>query len=173
LEVLLSTINWSSEKRKISELNPAPYNPRQLTEKQSADLTNSLDKFSLADPIVINANNTIIGGHQRINILKTRGIEEVDVRVPNRLLDEQEERELNLRLNKNLGEFNFDALTEFDKDLLQVVGFTPEELAYYFDVHPFDVGGNESEQNIIKKTFAVCPECGHEFEIKVRKPKKK
>lgn len=67
-------IKWHSEKRKIAELNPAPYNPRQMTEKQAKDLGTSLERFGLADPIVINLNNTIIGGHQRINILAVWGL---------------------------------------------------------------------------------------------------
>jgi hypothetical protein len=132
--VILEKPIWSSEKRKIAELNAAPYNPRQLTEKQAHDLTNSLDKFSLAEPIVINANNVIIGGHQRINILRAQGAEEVDVRVPNRLLDEQEERELNLRLNKNQGMWDFDALANMDEEMLLAVGFGPGELDDIFQL---------------------------------------
>jgi hypothetical protein len=122
-------ITWHSESRKIAELNPAPYNPRYLTEKQAKDITNSLDEFGLADPIVINLNNTIIGGHQRINILKAQGVLDVDVRVPNRLLTEQEERRLNLRLNKNSGSWDFDALANFnDVSELIDLGFSEQEL---------------------------------------------
>mgnify|MGYP001604969358 FL=1 len=98
----MEKIIWRNEKRKLAELNPATYNPRQLTEKQAADLAKSLERFALADPIVINANNTIIGGHQRINILRQRNPDqEVDVRLPSRLLSAEEEQELNIRLNKN------------------------------------------------------------------------
>ena len=128
----MSKIEWKSEKRLLKDLIPAPYNPRQLTEKQAADLNTSLTKFNLADPIVINQDNKIIGGHQRINILKTQGVTEVDVRVPQRLLTEDEEKELNLRLNKNLGEWDFDALANFDEEMLQSVGFTEEELMLNF-----------------------------------------
>ena len=121
-------IQWHNEKRTISELNPAKYNPRRLTDKQVKDLDTSLQRFNLADPIVINKNNTIIGGHQRINILKTKGINEVDVRVPDKELTEEQEKELNLRLNKNLGEWDYDLLADFDEDLLKDVGFESEEL---------------------------------------------
>lgn len=84
----MERITWSNEKRKISDITPANYNPRQLTEKQAKDLNTSLERFNLADPVIINADNTIIGGHQRINILKQRGAVEVDVRVPSRQLTE-------------------------------------------------------------------------------------
>jgi DNA modification methylase len=125
-------ITWNNEKRNISDLNPAVYNPRKLTKKQAEQLTKSLDKFSLADPIVINKNNTIIGGHQRINILKAKNIIEVDVRVPDRRLTDEEEKELNLRLNKNLGEWDFDLLKGFDENLLTDIGFDTKELDKIF-----------------------------------------
>jgi len=130
-------LTWQTEKRKISELNPAPYNPRRLTEKQAKDLGISLERFNLAEPIVINIDNTIIGGHQRIKILKEKygndGFE-VDVRVPSRMLTKEEEKELNLRLNKNLGEFDLDALANFDEKLLGEVGFESEELDKIFQL---------------------------------------
>ncbi len=123
---------WHNEKRKIADLNPADYNPRIMTQRQAEDLTISIEKFAMADPIVINLDNTIIGGHMRINVLKTKAVEEVDCRVPNRLLTKPEERELNLRLNKNMGEFNWDMLANMDEDLLKNVGFTIDELAGIF-----------------------------------------
>jgi len=135
-------IVWHTEKRKISELIPAEYNPRQATEKQWKDLEKSLEKFNLADPIVINKNNRVIGGHFRLKILQAKGVEEVDVRVPNRLLTEEEERELNLRLNKNLGEWDLDKLANFDEELLKDVGFSQEELDEIFGLEiddSFDV----------------------------------
>lgn len=129
-------IVWKNETRKIADLLPAEYNPRQLTEKQAKDLDTSLTRFNLADPIIINADNKIIGGHQRINILKQRGAVEVDVRVPSRQLTEHEEKELNLRLNKNLGEWDFDLLAGFDKEMLLDVGFDSAELDKMFQLEP-------------------------------------
>lgn len=127
-------IVWKNERRKIADLIPAPYNPRQLTEKQAKNLNDSISKFDLCDPIVINANNTVIGGHQRLNILKTKSVDEVDVRVPDRLLDDSEERELNVRLNKNLGEWDFDALANFDEEMLKDIGFEMKELDRIFQL---------------------------------------
>src|SRR3990167_3063082 len=137
MNLMQASIIWHSQKRKISELKPAPYNPRELTEKQAQDLATSLELFNLAEPIVINQNNTIVGGHQRINILKAKYGDngtEVDVRVPNRLLTKDEEVELNLRLNKNLGQWNFDALANFDEELLKDVGFESQELDKIFQL---------------------------------------
>lgn len=132
------SIVWSNEKRKISDLIPAEYNPRHITEKQAKDLKASLDKFSLADPLVINADNKIIGGHQRYFILKAAGDIEVDVRVPNRQLTGDEEKELNIRLNKNLGEWDFEKLATFDVDFLKDIGFDGIEIDKIFGVEEDD-----------------------------------
>jgi len=130
------SIKWLNEQRNISDLIPADYNPRKLTEKQAKDLSTSIDRFDLVDPIVINTDNKIIGGHQRIKILLDNGVSTVDVRVPNKKLTEKQEKELNLRLNKNLGEWDFDLLADFDMDVLMDVGFDSAELDSIFEVEP-------------------------------------
>lgn len=130
----MDKLSWRSEKRQISELIPAAYNPRKLSEDQQKQLNLSLEKFDVADPIIINADNKIIGGHQRIAVLKTRGISEIDVRVPSRQLTEDEEKELNLRLNKNTGDWDFDLLSNFDEDMLKDVGFSSKELDKIFQL---------------------------------------
>jgi ParB-like chromosome segregation protein Spo0J len=82
------TITWRNEKRKIRDLVPFSANPRQITEKQAQDLKASLERFGVVAPIIINTNNTIIGGHQRTKILEALIDVEpdylVDVRVPDR-----------------------------------------------------------------------------------------
>ncbi len=75
-------IKWSTAKRKVKDLKPCEWNPRQATEKQTQDLTKSIEKFNLADPLIINTDNVLIGGHFRLKVLKDKGIAEVDVRVP-------------------------------------------------------------------------------------------
>jgi len=140
----MDPISWHNEKRKIIELKPAEYNPRQATEKDVHDLNASLEKFNLADPIIINKNNTVIGGHFRLRILQQRGVTEVDVRVPDRELNPEEERQLNLRLNKNNGQWDFDALANFDEEMLKDCGFDPVELDRIFQL---DLGKAEKADN--------------------------
>lgn len=127
-------ITWTTKKRRLDQLEPAPYNPRQASEKEKHDLMQSIERFDLADPLVINRNNRIIGGHFRYAILKEKGPLdlEVDVRVPDRLLSEAEERELNLRLNKNSGSWDWDALANFDEEMLIDVGFDAPQLDTVF-----------------------------------------
>jgi DNA modification methylase len=126
-------IEWHNEKRAIKDLVPYVANPRQITEKQAKDLKASLERFGVADPIIINTDNTIIGGHQRKKILETlMGVDpdyEIDVRIPDRELGIDEMRELNVRLNKNQGEWNFDTLANnFDLDDLLDWGFEKSDL---------------------------------------------
>lgn len=125
----MSDLSWTTEVRAIKELIPASYNPRQLTAKQAKELRKSLQKFNVVEPPAINQDGTIISGHQRLALLADIGIADVEVRVPNRQLTPDEEKELNLRMNQNRGEFDFDALANnFDIDFLKEVGFDDKEL---------------------------------------------
>lgn len=122
----------------IGDLLPAPYNPRKWTEKAIADITASIKKFGFVDPIIANSaperHNIVIGGHFRLKVAKDLGYETVPV-VYVSVPDEETERELNLRLNKNLGAWDFDALAGFGEDLLKIVGFEEFELENIFDLN--------------------------------------
>ena len=150
--------------RKPSELNPAPYNPRELTEKQHADLRDSLLTFGLVDPILVNSNperkDIVIGGHQRLRIAQELAYETVPTVELN--LTEAEERELNVRLNLNTGQWDFDELANsFDMDELVDWGFSK-----------FDLGTHGSEEEdketprVEEKPLIECPQCGHKFDEK-------
>lgn len=117
----------------ITQLEKAEYNPRTLKENQYKDLKVSIEKFGLVQPLVVNChkkrNNVIIGGHQRYIICNELGISKVPVIWVK--LDQEEEKELNIRLNKNTGEFDFDALANyFDTDELLEWGFQGWELGF-------------------------------------------
>jgi ParB-like chromosome segregation protein Spo0J len=59
-------IKWSVETRKLSDLKAYEKNPRKITETGLNDLIKSLELFGVAEPIVINRDDTIIGGHARV-----------------------------------------------------------------------------------------------------------
>jgi ParB-like chromosome segregation protein Spo0J len=151
-------IIWKNETRKVSELIPSDYNPRKLSDEQKGQIKKSLEKFNLADPIIINLDNKIIGGHQRIKVLLELGVEEIDVRVPNRQLTEEEEKELNLRLNKNTGEWDLGKLIDFDKEFLKIIGFSDNELSGLFN--------EQEEEN--KNTRTIVFTVSKEEEIFIR-----
>jgi len=116
--------------RKVADLVPADYNPRKLTRKERADITASIERFGLVDPIIVNTypgrENVIVGGHQRVKIAEDMGITEVPVRLV--YLSEKRERELNIRLNKNTGEWDWDLLeAQFATDELVAWGFSEED----------------------------------------------
>lgn len=118
---------------KIIDLKPADYNPRKLTKDQHRDLTESIKRFGLVDPIIVNQHagreNVVVGGHQRLKIAQEQGFEEVPVVYVD--LDEEREKELNLRLNKNLGEWDWDSLANnFDVNVLKDIGFTNNDLGF-------------------------------------------
>ena len=124
----MKKITWTTERRKVRSLTPASYNPRTISDKERADLADSIREYGEAEPVVINRDGRLIGGHQRVSIHLDMGTEEMDVRVPSRQLTLEEEMRLNLRLNRNTGQWDFKKLAEFDSELLGDVGFTEDEL---------------------------------------------
>jgi len=117
--------------REINSLIFAEYNPRQLTKDQYQNLKDSISRFGLVDPIIVNKNkerkNIIIGGHQRVKVAKDMDIEFVPVLEVD--LTYEKERELNIRLNKNTGEWDMDILiNNFDEDILKDIGWTDLEI---------------------------------------------
>ena len=112
--------------KQINDLIFAEYNPRQLSDTQYKHLKDSISRFGLVDPIIINKNkdrkDIIIGGHQRVKVARTMGINEVPcVEID---LTYDREKELNVRLNKNTGDWDFDILNEaFEIEQLLDWGF--------------------------------------------------
>jgi DNA modification methylase len=120
-------------------------NPRQLSKHDAEHLKKSLDGFGVADPLIINTDNRIIGGHMRRRVLLQNGAKPtdlVDVRVPSRPLTEREAEELGIRLNRNSGDWDFDALANgFEMDDLIEWGFSEKELT------GFDFGSDDPDED--------------------------
>ena len=117
--------------RKISELIPAEYNPRYISDEQLGHLKASIQRFEAVEPVLVNMHpdrkNIIISGHQRIKAAKSLGMTEFPCVELN--LDRDKERELNIRMNKNTGGWDWDELANhFDTEELTEWGFTEEEL---------------------------------------------
>jgi len=121
--------------RAVGDLKPADYNPRKLSEPQRRQIEESLKRFGFVDPVIVNTypgrEGVIVGGHQRCKVAKALGFSQVPcVEV---WLSLEQERELNVRLNKNTGEWDIEALREhFEAADLKVFGFDDNELKGIF-----------------------------------------
>lgn len=125
---------WHTEQRKPIDLLPYKNNPRKMSETMRINLEESLKKFNLAEIPVINLDNTLIAGHQRVKALITlnRGEEPIDVRVPNRQLTIDELEEYNIASNKVTGDWDNEKLRLFKKETLEKAGFSQTELEKIF-----------------------------------------
>lgn len=127
----MTEITWTLRTFQISDLTDYAKNPRMLSKEQFAHLKKSMDKFGLIDKPIINADaaHTVIGGHQRLHVLRSEGVKAVECWYPSRELDEREVEELNIRLNKNTGSWEMDILAnQWDVGDLLEWGFKGYEL---------------------------------------------
>lgn len=119
----------------IADLKASTYNPRQHTPEAMATLKESIKRFDVVDPVIANnapgRENVLIGGHMRLKALQEMGVEKVPV-VYLSIPDIEKEKELNIRLNKNTGEFDLALLATFDESFLTDVGFNTEDLDEIF-----------------------------------------
>jgi len=120
-----------------SSLRSPNYNPRKWSEETTTQLEESIKRFGLVDPIIVNSalnrRGIIIGGNFRWTVVKKLGIKEVPVVYLN-IPDVEKEKELNLRLNKNLGEWNWDLLAGFEENFLAGIGFSSEDMDEIFGI---------------------------------------
>ena len=151
---------------KLTELNPAKYNPRKELkpgDKEFEKLKNSIENFGYVELIVVNEGNknTVISGHQRLNVLKHLGKTEAECVVVN--LDEASEKALNIAMNKVTGEWNEQLLADLIVDLqnvnfdLDLTGFEVPEIEQLMSkVHDKNVKENDFDvDNELKKpTFS-------------------
>jgi ParB-like chromosome segregation protein Spo0J len=146
------------EKKKISDLIPAPYNPRQSTAKQEKHLKESLEKFGLVEPIIFNKQTGyIVGGHFRVRELKKLGINEIECVIVD--LNEADEKELNIRLNANTGSWDWDTLAN-DWDVVDLE-------AWGLDIPQFDTVDEQEMEDLsdkIKSMFKIEVICKDEQE---------
>ena len=142
---------------KLTDIVPARYNPRKITNEEYNKLSHSINQYGLVDPIIINLNNNhIIGGHQRYDILMESYMAgdkdyETLTRIKNgdigwvfpdeklKVKDLNHEKSLNIMLNKVQGGWDLDKLQDLFNDLsiegidLSLTGFDKEEIKNVFD----------------------------------------
>ena len=147
-------MNYEQNTLPVSDLKQSDYNPRQISANDYDALKDSISKFGMAEPLVVNSykgrEGIVIGGHQRLRACIDLGIKEVPCFIVP--LPEEDERELNIRLNRNHGEFDFDALANhFDAGDLMDWGMTARELD--LDLTMPEDGEEEEPQRKKEKKF--------------------
>lgn len=123
------------QKIKIESLKPAEYNPRKDLKPEDEEyqkIKKSITEFGYVAPVIVNSNMTVIGGHQRLKVLKELGYTEVECVVVD--LDQEKEKALNIALNKISGDWDNDKLEELLAELKQtdidmdITGFSFDEV---------------------------------------------
>ena len=119
----------------LKELKPAAYNPRKKLKKGDKEyekIKQSLLKFGYVDPIIVNEDLTVIGGHQRLTVLKDLDYETAKCVIVD--LPKEDEKALNIALNKITGQWDDALLADLLLDLqesdfnLDLTGFEPPEI---------------------------------------------
>ena len=119
----------------LKELKPAAYNPRKKLKKGDKEyekIKQSLLKFGYVDPILVNEDLTVIGGHQRLTVLKDLDYETAKCVIVD--LPKEDEKALNIALNKITGQWDEALLADLLLDLqesdfnLDLTGFEPPEI---------------------------------------------
>jgi len=152
--------------KKIEELKPALYNPREISKFDLDQLKESITKFGIVEPVIVNnfkgRENIIIGGHQRIVACKELGHLEVPCFIVE--LSEQDEKILNLALNKIQGRWDEAKLSDLIFNLREngaqsITGFMNEEIEQYLIRKQLnnEVNGdyNPDDDEELKKLFDV------------------
>lgn len=120
-----------------ASLKSPEYNPRVWSKEAKEQLEESINKYGLVDPLLVNSapgrEGIVVGGNFRLSVAKTLKIETIPI-VKIYLPDLEREKELCLRLNRNTGDWNWEMLAEFGTDLLQQIGFTSEEMDVAFGI---------------------------------------
>jgi ParB-like chromosome segregation protein Spo0J len=151
----------------ITALNPAPYNPRKKLKPGDPEYEKikiSLNEFGLVDPLVVNKDLTVIGGHQRLTVLGELGVKSVPCSMVD--LDKKKEAALNIALNKIQGAWDYimlkDLLVELDTGEfeIEITGFDSKELENLYSQVRIDEDHSQPKRGVEENE---CPKCGYKW----------
>lgn len=162
------------QKMSVTGLKRASYNPRvalKKGDKEYEKLKRSIEEFGYVEPIIVNKKTgNIVGGHQRLTVLEDLGIKDVDCVIID--VDETQEKQLNLALNKISGDWDMpllkDLLLELDTgDIdMDLTGFEEWEIENLMTQHSVDIDDffedkeeKEKESNVQEAEEIQCPHC--------------
>lgn len=116
-------INWHIEKRKVSDLKLWDKNPRTITDESYKKLKESVNELGNFEPLVVDTDNTVLAGNQRLRKAIEDKTEEIDVYMPDRKLTEKERKKIGVISNRHNGEWDFDVLANEFEDVLKECNF--------------------------------------------------
>ena len=159
---------------KIKDLKPSEYNPRmELTneDEEYQNIKRSIQNFGYVEPIIVNKDKTIIGGHQRYNVLKDLGYDKINCVID---LNKNKEKALNIALNKISGFWDNEKLSILlkelkDLEIVNLTGFSEDEVNNYLDdmnIDEFYTSEENQSSSSDKADEKECPECGTLINIK-------
>ena len=128
------------QKIPISYLKLSDYNPRKKLTSQDIEyqkIKRSIEEFGYVDPIIVNRDMTIIGGHQRYTVLCDLEYTELDCVVID--IEKTKEKALNIALNKIAGEWDMELLKDLLLELkeeefnIDLIGFDKDEMEKLFN----------------------------------------
>ena len=149
------TITWQTKMVKIGELKDYKDNPRVIKKDAYKRLVKSVQENGYTNRLIVNTNNIVLAGNQRLKVLIELGFDEVEILYPDRELTIDEEKRINITDNIHAGIWDTDALVgAWDVEELKEWGISDK----LFDLE------TESHEKIEKpKKPKTCQECGAEF----------
>jgi DNA modification methylase len=122
-------INWKLQSIPLKSIVPTLKNPRKIDKNQLSHLENLISKFGLIDKPILNSDFTLIGGHQRLKILKKMKVKEVECWIPDQQLSQEDLNHLCIGLNLNQGKWDYDILAN-EWNMIDLIkwGFSEEQL---------------------------------------------
>ena len=148
----------------VEQIIEAEYNPRKISPKKKKELRDSIEKYGLRDSLKINTykgrENILISGHQRLKIAKEMGFTEVPV--THEFLNLDDEKEMNLRFNKNGGEFDLELVaTMADRADLLDIGFSEKELPKLFTDFEEKFNGIDADSPV----YPITPKFNEKYDF--------
>lgn len=154
----------------IEKLKHAKYNPRkdlQPTDEEYIKLKNSIIEFGYIDPIIINKNYVVIGGHQRLKVLRDLGFKKIDCIVVD--VDSKKEKALNIALNKIDGKWDdeklYDILKDSSKEDITLTGFNENYVLNIMKNINKETSVDSSIENNEEDNLIQCPKCKSFFKL--------
>jgi ParB-like chromosome segregation protein Spo0J len=172
------------EKITLEKINPAAYNPRKDLKPGDSEyekLRKSITEFGFVEPLVWNRRTgNLVGGHQRLKILKEMGFSEVEVSVVD--LDDAKEKALNIALNKISGDWDMPLLKDLLEELdtgdfdMDLTGFTSKEIEdlmnqFHIEESEYPNLSDGDKAGFQQMTFTLSNEQSEQVNMAIKKAK--